>query len=290
MPTSSSSSSTRAVADPGGGGLDPQVVATGAAGVEVRRLEGRADDRERVGDVGVALAVDRRRAGAGADEAEQHPQRRRLARAVGAEEAGDAAGLDVEVEVVDRREGPEALRQTPHLDPPGVLPAVGVHETSPSPGPAGSILTGLTQPQRRTCGTHVVHGPRGPPTERRERPDRHGIRPSAAPIVGRDERRRRPTAHRRPDARDRVAPARARRRADRGHRALRGGRVLARRDRPADRAAGHRRGGRPGAGRAPVGDPALDPALGRPGRHHDHDPRRRLRSRSPRSAVCSWPP
>jgi hypothetical protein len=46
-------------------------------------------------------AVQRCRAAVGPHEPEDHPQRRRLAGAVGAEERGDATGPDLEGEAVD---------------------------------------------------------------------------------------------------------------------------------------------------------------------------------------------
>ena len=117
MPVSSSSSSTRA------SGTEPASARTRRwsrplrPGVEVRRLEGGPHGPERVGEVDVALPVDRRGAARRVDEPEQHPQGGRLARAVGPEEAGDPARLDVEAQVVDGDEGPELLAQPPDLDP-----------------------------------------------------------------------------------------------------------------------------------------------------------------------------
>ena len=57
-----------------------------------------------------------RRAGRRAHEPEQHPQRGRLAGAVGAQEADDAPLVHREREVVDGRDGPEVLGQARHLD------------------------------------------------------------------------------------------------------------------------------------------------------------------------------
>ena len=50
-------------------------------------------------------------AGGRARQAQQHPHRRALARAVGAEEAEDLAVADLEVEVEDAAPGPVVLRQ-----------------------------------------------------------------------------------------------------------------------------------------------------------------------------------
>ncbi len=100
-PTSSSTSSTRARRDAVARGQPAQVVARGAAGVHGLGLEQRADLAQRGGGVGVAVAVDGDAARGRAVQAEDHAHRRRLAGAVGAEEAGDPAGLDGEVDAVD---------------------------------------------------------------------------------------------------------------------------------------------------------------------------------------------
>ena len=93
-----------AVGHAGGGGEDAQVVAAGATGVEVRRLERRADRRASGRGMSlVGAARDRRGARRRADQPEQHPQGRRLAGAVGPEEAGDPARLDGRGRVGRRR-------------------------------------------------------------------------------------------------------------------------------------------------------------------------------------------
>ena len=121
-------------ADPGGVGEDAQVVAAGAARVEVGRLQRGADDRHRLRDVVVAVAADGRGAAGRADQAEQHAQRGRLARAVGAEEAGDAAGLDGEGQAVDGGEVAEPLGQVAHLDAGALRCGVSVGCGHRSPG------------------------------------------------------------------------------------------------------------------------------------------------------------
>ena len=70
---------------------EADVVAGGPVGVEAL-VEDRPDDAGRVRQVGVADAVDRRRPARRVGEAEHDPHARRLARAVDAEEGGDAAG------------------------------------------------------------------------------------------------------------------------------------------------------------------------------------------------------
>ena len=105
-----------AIRDPRGGRHHSQVVAATAAGVEVRRLEGGPDLEQGGRDVVVGHAADRGGAGGRPDQAEQHPQRGGLAGPVGAEEAGDASGLDREVEVLDGGEVAEALGEAVYLD------------------------------------------------------------------------------------------------------------------------------------------------------------------------------
>ena len=50
------------------------------------------------------------------DDAEQHPQGRRLARAIGAEQAVDGAGGDVEADAVDRASLVEILDEIARFD------------------------------------------------------------------------------------------------------------------------------------------------------------------------------
>ena len=78
-----------ALADAVRGGHREEVVLGGAAGVNGLRVEERADLVERRAVLCVRLAVDRHAALARAVEPDDHAHRRRLARAVRAEEAGD---------------------------------------------------------------------------------------------------------------------------------------------------------------------------------------------------------
>ena len=90
---------------------DPQVVAPGAAGVRAVGPEQRADLAAGLGERGVGPAADERAAGGGRDEPEDRAHGRGLARAVRAEEGGDAARPDLERDVVDGRDRAEALGQ-----------------------------------------------------------------------------------------------------------------------------------------------------------------------------------
>src|SRR5262249_57109935 len=71
-----------------------QVVATAAAGVEVVRFEYRSDPADRLLELPVAAAEDERLACRRLRQPQEQPQRRRLAGAVGAEEAGHRAPLE----------------------------------------------------------------------------------------------------------------------------------------------------------------------------------------------------
>ena len=84
-----------------GAGGHAQVGAGRAGRVEAGRLEHGPHRARGVLQVLVAATPDGGRPSRGVHEAEQHAQRRRLARAVGPEEPGDASGLDGEGQVVD---------------------------------------------------------------------------------------------------------------------------------------------------------------------------------------------
>ena len=87
------------------------MVSARAAGVEVGRLEHRADPQRRPVDPRVGLLEDERPPARSVPQAEQHPQGRRLAGAVRAKEAGDRPRLERERQVVDSDELAESLRQ-----------------------------------------------------------------------------------------------------------------------------------------------------------------------------------
>ena len=101
-----------------GPAVDPQVVAGGARRVE-GGLEHGADGPQRVGQRRVRRTVERRRPGVGAHQAQDHPQRRRLPRAVGPEEAGDRPRFHREAQIGDGPDGAEGLAEPTDVDPHG---------------------------------------------------------------------------------------------------------------------------------------------------------------------------
>ena len=89
-----------------------QVPSSAHVGVEAGPLDEARDSFQGPRPVDERVAPEQlRRAGGGPDQPEQHPQRGRLAGPVGAEVAEDVAGLDGEVDVVDRDDLTVALDQ-----------------------------------------------------------------------------------------------------------------------------------------------------------------------------------
>jgi hypothetical protein len=93
-----------------------EVVAGGAAGVHEARLEHHAHPTGRGIELGEAPAADQGPAARWGDEAEQRPQQRRLARAVGAEQTHHTAGLDFEAHAVESADRAEVLGQCVNAD------------------------------------------------------------------------------------------------------------------------------------------------------------------------------
>jgi hypothetical protein len=84
--------------------------------VEVRRLEDRPDPSDRVLEVAVPAAEDERLAGVRLGQSQEQPERRRLARAVRAEEAGHRSSREREGHPVDRGDVSVPLRQSAAAD------------------------------------------------------------------------------------------------------------------------------------------------------------------------------
>jgi hypothetical protein len=89
----------------------PQVVARRTPRVKVGRLEYRPDPQRRPVELGVGAVEHERPPAARRGESQHHPQRRRLAGAVGAEKASDRAGFELERQLVYRQHAAEAFRQ-----------------------------------------------------------------------------------------------------------------------------------------------------------------------------------
>jgi hypothetical protein len=132
--------------DAGEAGEHAQVVAAREVGVEGRALDDRAEPRQPVRGAG-RRAEDGRLAGRRADQPEQHPQRRRLAGAVRAEQAVDLAAAHPQRQVLDRRRGAVALGQAAGLD--HVLAHGSSFGRRRRPHIGGAIDPGWTT--RRTC-------------------------------------------------------------------------------------------------------------------------------------------
>ena len=115
-PVSPSTSVTRCWPIPLAWRHRPQVRPAGPARVQGGRVEQRADLAQRPDQPVVAAAADQGPAGGRRVQAEDHPHRGGLARAVRAEEAGDPPGTDREAQVVDRGDRAEALAEPLHLD------------------------------------------------------------------------------------------------------------------------------------------------------------------------------
>ena len=93
-----------------------QVIAAGAARMQHAAVQDGAHLVHGVVEVVIVGAEDRRAAVRRIDEPEQHPQRRRLARAVGPEEPDDPSLVDGERQIVDRHHVAESLAEVRDLD------------------------------------------------------------------------------------------------------------------------------------------------------------------------------
>ena len=105
------------------------------SGMPGPRVDQRAHPAHGVGQLAVGAAEHRRRPGGGPGQAEDAAQRRRLARAVRPEEAGDPAGLDGDGEVVDGDAGAVGLRQSVELDHRPSMASVATTGQRRAPGP-----------------------------------------------------------------------------------------------------------------------------------------------------------
>src|SRR5215210_3129820 len=105
---------------------DGERLAAAAPGVLRRRVEQDPDAPAGVRQVAVALAEDPRLAAVGLGQAGEHPHRRGLAGAVGANEARDGARLAAERDIGDDRAAPESLGESLGFDHDRRLAATGV--------------------------------------------------------------------------------------------------------------------------------------------------------------------
>ena len=192
--------------------------ASGCGGAALRDVADPPADADRVGDQ--VAAGHRGGAGGRLEQRGQHAQRRRLAGAVGAEEADDLPGLDVEVDADDGVDLLLALAE-------GAGEPAGVDH-------AASIAHGTDRSRASSPGTRLSAG-RSPVAVAHGRP-LHGVGCGRAP-GGLPVRGRRTVAAGRADGGGAAAPQRPEHR-DGEHRPL------------------HARGRRPRAGRRAAGRPA----------------------------------
>jgi hypothetical protein len=96
--------------DPGRRRDHPEVIATRASGMKPGRLQHGADGLAWTLELHVRSSVDQRPSGGGTREAQNHPEGRRLAGAVRAQDRGHLTGGRGEGEVIDRRQIAEPFR------------------------------------------------------------------------------------------------------------------------------------------------------------------------------------
>ena len=113
-------------------------LAAAAPGVLGGRVEQDADAPARVGQVAVAPAEDPGLAAVGLGQADEHPHRRGLAGAVGAEKARDGARLAAEGDVRDDGAPPSCL----------VSPSVSIMSADSRPAVLPPTVPGLSSPSR----------------------------------------------------------------------------------------------------------------------------------------------
>jgi hypothetical protein len=88
-----------------------EMVAAGAAGMEVGRFQHRPDAAARLCEMRLRAVEEKRPAGCRCRKSEQHAKRCRLAGAVRARKSGDRLLLELERKIVDRDNAAEPLRQ-----------------------------------------------------------------------------------------------------------------------------------------------------------------------------------
>src|SRR5438093_2740063 len=129
--------------------VEAQVLLDREVAIEPEGLRHVADDGlDPLGLAGDVDPADRGRPLGRREQAAQHADGRGLARAVGAEDAEDLAGGDVERDAVHRREVAEALGEALDLD--GRVPVRPEPRHRPAPSGAASIVASAGRPALRT--------------------------------------------------------------------------------------------------------------------------------------------
>ncbi len=158
-PTTPSTSSTRRAGMPDSWARHSRWLASAAAAVHRLRVEQRADLAGSVRQFAVRVAADGDLARGRRVQTEDHPHRRRLAGAVGSEEAGHRSGPYLERQVVHGRLGAVALRQADCLD--HALPLASVVGAR-APVRLRRLNRALTVPAKCRCARMPLAGDRLP--------------------------------------------------------------------------------------------------------------------------------
>ena len=210
MPTSSMTSSTRSRGEGVALREGEQVRVRRPAGVPGARIDQRPHPLHRPGQLAVGPAEHRHLSRGGPGQAEDAAHRRRLARAVRAEESGDPARLDGHGEVVDGDAGAVLLGQADDLDHPSSMASAAARpeEARPAATPPAPPFTRFDSRDarfrpRRASGsaTDAVHASRTPArpvrTDDRQPHRRHLRGPEGRPRPAGPGRRRADHAERR---------------------------------------------------------------------------------------------
>ena len=212
MPTSSITSSTRCAGQGVALREGEQVRVRRPAGVPGARIDQRPHPPHRPGQLAVGPAEHRRLSRGGPGQAEDAAHRRRLARAVRAEESGDPARLDGHGEVVDGDAGAVLLGQAvdldhaPSMDSAAAPPGGGAPRRRPARPTVHSLRQRGTRFRtvaraRGIAAARQAHAPRTParPVRAEDRqPHRRRLRgPEGRPRPARPGRRRADHAERR---------------------------------------------------------------------------------------------
>ena len=141
-------------------GQEEQVVVRAAAGVHGPGLQQRAHGAQRLGEVGVPLAVDRRGAGVRAIQAEDQPHRGGFACAIRPEEPGHPAWFHRKGQMVNGEFIPVTLGEVPclnHLFPLETAWPTWLRRTPPQPKVSSNCAPPIFRACRAAAPAHGAH-------------------------------------------------------------------------------------------------------------------------------------